>query len=95
MTLDQLEKQAILSAYSICGKNKTRTAQALGIAIRTLDNKFEKYAEDDKLAEASRKQMIKRGDDYLEIARNGRPKAKPEVTPEMPVEPKKVAAKAK
>lgn len=43
VTLEDLEKQAILEALRFYGNNKTRTAQALGIAIRTLDNKLAKY----------------------------------------------------
>lgn len=43
MTLAELEKKAILSAFRYYRSNKTLTAQALGIAIRTLDNKLELY----------------------------------------------------
>ncbi len=43
MTLEDLEREAILKAYSFYGKNKTHTAAALGIAIRTLDSKLSKY----------------------------------------------------
>jgi hypothetical protein len=43
ITLEQLEKQVILKALQFFGGNKTRTAQSLDIAIRTLDNKLEKY----------------------------------------------------
>ncbi len=46
--LDDIEKQVILKAYSHFGKNKTATANALGIAIRTLDNKLERYELDVK-----------------------------------------------
>lgn len=43
VTLDQVEKEVILKALSFYHGNKTVTARALGIAIRTLDNKLEKY----------------------------------------------------
>ncbi len=42
-TLAEIEKQVILQAFRYCGQNKTRTAQMLDIAIRTLDNKLEQY----------------------------------------------------
>lgn len=43
VTLEQIEKQVILKAFSFFDCNKTRTADALGIAVRTLDAKLEKY----------------------------------------------------
>lgn len=49
MTLEALEKQAILKTFRFYRGNKTTTANVLGIAIRTLDNKLEKYELDAKL----------------------------------------------
>ncbi|CAK9250653.1 unnamed protein product [Sphagnum jensenii] len=46
ITLEEMEKQCILSAFRFYRENKTQTAGALGIAIRTLDSKLEKYQED-------------------------------------------------
>lgn len=43
ITLEEMEKQCILAAFRFYRGNKTTTAQVLGIAIRTLDNKLEKY----------------------------------------------------
>lgn len=43
ITLEEMEKQCILSAYRFYRQNKTQTANALGIAIRTLDARLEKY----------------------------------------------------
>lgn len=43
MTLESIEKQVILKAFSFYQGNKTKTAQSLGIAIRTLDNKLLSY----------------------------------------------------
>ena len=40
MTLDQVERRVIEQALKFYQNNKTRTAQSLGIAIRTLDNKL-------------------------------------------------------
>jgi hypothetical protein len=46
ITLEEMEKHCILAAYKFCRENKTQTAGMLGIAIRTLDNKLEKYEAD-------------------------------------------------
>lgn len=43
MKLESLEQHVILKAYAFYHKNKTATANSLGISIRTLDNKLEKY----------------------------------------------------
>lgn len=43
MTLEDLEKKAILKCYSELRGNKTQTAKVLGISIRTLDAKLDKY----------------------------------------------------
>jgi hypothetical protein len=48
-SLEQLEKEVILKAYNFCNKNKLRTAESLGISPRTLDNKFERYSEQEKI----------------------------------------------
>lgn len=44
-TLEEVEKEIILVALRFYGGNKTKTAQALGIAIRTLDNKLKAYTD--------------------------------------------------
>jgi len=49
ITLDQIERQVILKAFDHFRKNKTVTSNALGISIRTLDNKLDKYLEEDKV----------------------------------------------
>jgi len=43
MPLDELEKAAILAALERNGGNKTDTAEQLGISVKTLYNKLEKY----------------------------------------------------
>jgi len=48
VSLEDLERQCVLAAFRYYRGNKTATAQSLGIAIRTLDNKLEKYQADDK-----------------------------------------------
>lgn len=47
MSLEVVEKHVILQAFRFYRGNKTMTSNALGIAIRTLDSKLEKYAADD------------------------------------------------
>lgn len=46
MTLESVEKQVILMAYRVFKGNKTQTAQALGISVRTLDKKLADYKVD-------------------------------------------------
>lgn len=48
ITLEQVEEQIIRVAYKHFSNNKTATANALGISIRTLDTKLEKYENDDR-----------------------------------------------
>ena len=45
MTLDEMEKNIILKSLHFYHGNKTKTAESLGISIRTIDNKLEKYQE--------------------------------------------------
>lgn len=57
MTLGDMERHVIEAAFRYHRSNKTATAAALGISVRTLDNKLEKYAEEEeahKAAEAER-----------------------------------------
>lgn len=42
-TLEQLEREAIIFALRQCGGNKTKAAKMLGIGLRTLYRKLEKY----------------------------------------------------
>jgi hypothetical protein len=46
--LEDIEEQVIKKAFKFYQGNKTSTANALGIAIRTLDTKLEKYESDAK-----------------------------------------------
>ncbi len=43
VTLAMVEREIILKAYNYFEKNKTRTADSLGIAVRTLDAKLAQY----------------------------------------------------
>jgi len=53
-TLEDIEREVILHRYRFYAYNKTKTAQSLGIAIRTLDNKLAKY-ESKSVAEPDKK----------------------------------------
>lgn len=78
VTLEHIEKQVILKAYKHYRENKTITANALGIAVRTLDNKLEKYAEDKLAEEKQLSEIRKREEDYKRRARG---LASPETLP--------------
>lgn len=47
ITVENAEREIILQSFKFYGENKTATAQAIGISIRTLDAKLDKYKEDD------------------------------------------------
>lgn len=47
VSLESIERQVITKALGFYGGNKSQTANALGIAVRTLDNKLTAYAEAD------------------------------------------------
>ncbi len=51
VSLEEIEKQVIIKAFSHYRQNKTTTSIAPGISIRTLDNKLERYAADAKAEE--------------------------------------------
>lgn len=68
VTLEQIEKQVILNAFRFYRGNKTQTAIALGIAIRTLENKLEKYEADGKLADE--RANAKRLSDHEQLMRS-------------------------
>lgn len=68
-TLEQIEKEAILKAYAHHRQNKTQTANSLGISIRTLDSKLEKYQQDDVENEQRIENAKKREDDFIKRSR--------------------------
>lgn len=60
VTLEGIEKQVILKAFRFYRGNKTVTAQSLGISIRTLESRMEKYEQDgiaQKRAEEARRKF--------------------------------------
>lgn len=67
LSLESVERMVILKAYAFFKHNKSATASSLGIAIRTLDNKLERYDQElknerDKLAreQGDREQFLLR-----------------------------------
>lgn len=63
MTLDEMEKHCILAAFRFYRENKTQTSIALGISVRTLDTKLEKYTlEAQRHADFEAEDRIKRAD---------------------------------
>jgi hypothetical protein len=71
MSLEFLERLAIFEAMKFFQNNKSATARALGIAPRTLDNKLEKYAADDKEREKFDQQQRANRESLLQRQRNG------------------------
>lgn len=45
VTIADIEKQVIVRAYQFFNRNKTKTANSLGISIRTLDKRLDEYGE--------------------------------------------------
>lgn len=58
MSLEDVEKEVILKAFRFYQQNKTHTAHSLGIAIRTLDAKLEKYGEKKDVLQVGAKQYL-------------------------------------
>lgn len=76
-SLDEIEKQVILKAFRHFRGNKTVTSNALGISIRTLDSKLEKYGADGKSEEASNEQRRQEREIQLARARGFAPASAP------------------
>jgi len=69
MTLDQLEREVILKALKYYKNNKTHTAEGLGIAIRTIDNKLEKYKQEDEAYAELLKKKEEKANGFLQASR--------------------------
>jgi DNA-binding NtrC family response regulator len=48
MTMDEIERRAILQALETTGGNRTKAAEMLGIGLRTLQRKLKEYRSDDE-----------------------------------------------
>lgn len=73
MNLEAVEKQVIELAMAHYRGNKTATSQALGISIRTLDGRLEKYIEDERVELERYEEDRRRRDDYAARARGTPP----------------------
>ncbi len=69
VSLEDIEKQVILKAFAHYRDNKTVTANALGISIRTLDSRLDKYASDKKEQEVTDEQRRRDRENQLRRAR--------------------------
>lgn len=69
VTLEMIEKQVILKAWAFYRGNKTTTSNALGIAIRTLDSKLEKYRAEEDEHEAAEARGLRDRETQLRRAR--------------------------
>jgi hypothetical protein len=69
LTLEAVEKEVILRHYAFYHENKTQTAAALGITARTLYDKLEKYAEDEKEEEKRRAEKQRQTDEFIRRSR--------------------------
>lgn len=71
-TLADIEKIAITEAMSHHGRNKTKTANALGISVRTLDARLEIYEKEKKDVEVTAKEVVATRAKRLREARWGK-----------------------
>lgn len=69
VTIAAIEQDIIQAAFSFYRGNKTATAQSLGISIRTLDNKLERYAQEQKGFEDREAEQRKRREEFLARSR--------------------------
>lgn len=69
VTLAEMEKQVIEKAFSHFKGNKTHTASALGIAIRTLDAKLLSYVGEKQAGHDREEYLRQRELDHLSRAR--------------------------
>ena len=53
MTVDEAEQKLIMATLDSAGGNKTRAAEMLGISLKTLHNKLNRFKEDDARGTAS------------------------------------------
>lgn len=67
--LESIEKQVILTAFRFYRGNKTATANALGIAVRTLDSKLASYKELDQSDAERAANERKQREDFLARSR--------------------------
>lgn len=72
ISLDAMEKMIIIEAYRFFRSNKTATASALGISVRTLDNKLEKYEQEQVEEKERYENEVRRRQEFL-LRQRGNP----------------------
>jgi hypothetical protein len=77
LTLDTIERQATLEAFDYYRGNKTATANALGINIRTLERNLERYEQERQDEEKRNAEYRRRNEEYLARARGIVPDGQP------------------
>jgi Bacterial regulatory protein, Fis family len=89
VTIEAIEEQIIKKALAHYRGNKTVTAQSLGISVRTLDNKLEKYFEDQKKNQENADAEKLKRQEFLMRCRGQTVVRVPQGNPEMviPVQP--------
>lgn len=73
VSLDEVEREVIIKAYAHYGMVKNTTARVLGISIRTLDAKLEKYESDLEAEKARRAKQRVEAEAQLARARGNVP----------------------
>lgn len=89
VTLDALERQVIVNAYQAFGRNKTATANALGISVRTLDSKLEVFEAETRREIEYHESQKQREIEFLARCRGTRPEIVNEEPKPFGVEAKK------
>jgi hypothetical protein len=69
VSLEAIERQIIEEAYQFFRQNKSATASSLGIAVRTLDNKLNLYAESDKQGKDADEHRRNQREEFLRRSR--------------------------
>lgn len=82
MSLEDIERQVIIAASSFY-RSKAATAAALGVSVKTIDNKFEKYKADDDAKAAAVEERRRASAEFIARQRGDAP-AEPVPTPTSP-----------
>lgn len=85
MTLDDIERMVITSRLNFMGGNRNRTADSLGIAVKTLFNKLERYELEDMARSKQAEERRAANQEYLARARGL-------AVPQMPVQVQTIKA---
>lgn len=69
VTLDQIEKLVIKKALIHFRNNKAATASSLGVAVRTIDNKLERYEMEEREERNKEAERKRKDQEFLTRAR--------------------------